>query len=87
LGRKLVACTLKQFIYDIPEGSGTIPAVVPIAPFTIPIDVHTLAKTITGMSSEYMNSPGNGHFVFSSACVSKSSRGSGKFEAVLVREC
>ena len=86
MGRKLVACTLKQFIYDIPEGSGTILAVVPIASFMIPIDVHTLAKTITGMSSEYMNSPGNGHFV-SSACVSKSSRGSGKFEAVLVREC
>ena len=32
-----------------------------------------------------MNSLGNGHLVLSSAYVSKSSRGSGKFEAVLVK--
>jgi hypothetical protein len=74
-------------MYDIPEGSKTIPAAVPIVPFAIPIMVPTLAKTITGMSRVYTNIPGNGHFVPSSARASKSPRGSGKFDVVLVRKC
>jgi hypothetical protein len=41
----------------IPEESGIIPTAVPIAPFTRPIDVHTLVRTITGMSNEYMICP------------------------------